>query len=329
MSEATEQATESAQNQEVAASLMSKCVALEIRKSVLNVQRKTNVRKAQASGDGEVTNIAEMEGAVLTDADPDQVTVHKRILDSPELKQVTKKDGEITRWLDDRSLKSCFRGVKFVPVVLLEEVDERLCEYVENERPVLIEAFFETYPAMKEKAEAELGSLYQESDYPPETYLREKFNFRWQYLTYDTPGRLKQLKRDVWQREKEKMNERLTEAYGEIQQSLRVVFAELVGNMATFLQPDEEGKPRRFKKSSVEKLVGFIELFQQRNVTDDAQLAGLVETAKEMLEGTDAEDLRKDEALRAALADGMGTLSVELKKLTEQAPTRGLLGEDE
>ena len=106
--------------------------------------------------------------------------------------------------------------------------------------------------------------------------------------------------------------------------------AELVAKMVDILTPDAEGAPKRFQNSSVEKLTGFMEMFGQRNVTQDEELSELIEAAKDLLDGVEAQELRDEEELRTAICDGMKEVASNLAELVEDGPTRALLGaEDE
>ena len=90
----------------------------------------------------------------------------------------------------------------------------------------------------------------------------------------------------------------MAQASSEIQQVLRETMAGLVQHMAERLQTSEDGKPLRFKNSTVSNLVEFLANFEFRNVTDDTELQNLVAQARQMLQGVDAEDLRSTGELR-------------------------------
>jgi len=48
--------------------------------------------------------------------------------------------------------------------------------------------------------------------------------------------------------------------------------AELVTHMRDRLKEGPDGKPLKFKESTVSKLVEFLDIFEFRNVTDDSEL---------------------------------------------------------
>jgi hypothetical protein len=97
---------------------------------------------------------------------------------------------------------------------------------------------------------------------------------------------------------------KMAEASDEIQQVLRASMSELVGHMRERLQEDPTGKPLKFKESTVSKLVEFLDMFELRNVIDDSELTDLVNKARDLLKGVDAEDLRTTAHLRTKVQPG-------------------------
>lgn len=97
---------------------------------------------------------------------------------------------------------------------------------------------------------------------------------------------------------------------------------ELVKHMRDRLKDGPEGKPLRFKETTVSNLVDFLGTFDFRNVTDDAELKGLVEKAREMLVGVSADDLRTTSGVRAKVQQGMADLAAELDTMIVKKPGR-------
>jgi len=114
----------------------------------------------------------------------------------------------------------------------------------------------------------------------------------------------------------------MAEAGREIQQVLRTAMAELVKHMRDRLKDGPEGKPLRFKETTVSNLVDFLGTFDFRNVTDDAELKALVGKAREMLAGVSADDLRTTAGVRAKVQQGMADLAAELDTMIVKKPGR-------
>ena len=114
----------------------------------------------------------------------------------------------------------------------------------------------------------------------------------------------------------------MAEAGREIQQVLRTAMAELVKHMRDRLKDGPEGKPLRFKETTVSNLVDFLGTFEFRNVTDDAELKVLVDKAREMLGGVSADDLRTTVDVRVKIQQGMADLAAELDTMIVKKPSR-------
>ena len=88
------------------------------------------------------------------------------------------------------------------------------------------------------------------------------------------------------------------------------------------LKDGPDGKPLRFKETTVSNLVAFLGSFDFRNVTDDTELKALVDKAREMLVGVSADDLRTTADVRAKVQQGMADLAAELDTMIVKKPGR-------
>jgi hypothetical protein len=103
---------------------------------------------------------------------------------------------------------------------------------------------------------------------------------------------------------------------------LRAAMGELVAHMRDRLKDGPEGKPLKFKGSTVAKLVEFLGTFEFRNVTDDGELQGLVEKARTLLAGVTTDDLRTTAGVRARVQQGMAEIATELDTMIVKKPGR-------
>ena len=104
---------------------------------------------------------------------------------------------------------------------------------------------------------------------------RREFGFSWQYVSFGVPDQLKGISREVWEQEREKAAQRMAEASAEIQQVFGSRWRSLSSTWPTGLKEGADGKPLRFKETTVSNLVEFLTNFEFRNVTDDAELQTL------------------------------------------------------
>jgi len=126
------------------------------------------------------------------------------------------------------------------------------------------------------------------------------------------PDQLKAISQEVWEQERVKAAQRMAEASTEIQTILRESMAKLVQHMANRLKEGPDGKPLRFKETTVSNLVEFLANFEFRNVTDDNELQTLVAQARELLHGVNADDLRTTGDLRTNVQHGIAVIAAQL-----------------
>jgi hypothetical protein len=272
--------------------LASKTVCIKVRVSTMGNTRKVSTSQIEA------------------DADKDLLRVSKHLVDSAELKAIGRFDGEIRRFLYNICLPFEI-GIHLLPVAALETVEHRLRQFAED-RKQLVGAFIAAYPSLCQDAAKRLRGLYNPADYPPVDDVEREFGFSWQYVSFGVPDQLKGISREVWEQEREKAAQRMAEASAEIQHVLRESMAKLVQHMADRLKEGQDGKPLRFKETTVSNLVEFLTNFEFRNVTDDVELQTLVAQARHLLQGVSADDLRATGDLRGKVQQGMADIAAQL-----------------
>jgi len=282
--------------------LAQKAVCIKVR-----LQRLGNTRKVSTS-------------QIEVDTDKALIRVSKHLIDSTELRQITNFDAEVRRYLYNTCLPFEV-GIHLCPFALLEQVEGRLRKLAED-RQSLVAVFLSAYPALCHEAATRLRTLYNPQDYPPIEYVRGQFGFTWQYVSFGVPEQLREISTRIWEGEREKAAQVMAEAAEEIQQVLRVAMGELVAHMRDRLKDGPEGKPLKFKESTVAKLVEFLGTFEFRNVTDDGELQGLVEKARTLLAGVTTDDLRTTADVRARVQQGMAEIASELDTMIVKKPCR-------
>jgi len=200
-------------------------------------------------------------------------------------------------------------------------VEERLRQLA-SDREQLVKAFLAAYPSLCLDAAKRLRGLYNPADYPPVSDVAREFGFSWQYVSFGVPEQLKGISQEVWEQEREKAAQRMAEASCEIQQVLRESMAKLVQHMAERLKEGGDGKPLRFKETTVSNLVEFLTTFDFRNVTDDTELQALVAQARQLLQGVNADDLRTTGELRTKVQQGMAGIAGHLDTMLKRTGGR-------
>jgi hypothetical protein len=277
----------------------------------LDLAKKTVCIKVRLSTMGNTRKVSTAQ--IEADVDKDLLRVSKQLVDSAELKAITRFDGEIRQFLYNICLPFEI-GIHLLPIAALETVEHRLRQFVED-RKQLVHAFLSAYPSLCQDAARRLRGLYNPTDYPAVEEVTKEFGFSWQYISFGVPDQLKGISREVWEQEREKAAQRMAEASTEIQTVLRDSMAKLVQHMAERLKEGPDGKPLRFKETTVSNLIEFLTNFEFRNVTDDNELQSLVGQARELLKGVSADDLRTTGDLRTKVQQGMTEIAGQLDTL--------------
>jgi hypothetical protein len=283
-------------------------VAIAISDPGVDLARKTVCIKVRLSTMGNTRKVSTSQ--IEADADKDLLRVSKHLVDSAELKAIGRLDGEIRRFLYNICLPFEI-GIHLLPIAALQAVEQRLRQFADD-RKQLVTAFIAAYPSLCQDAAKRLRGLYNPTDYPPVEDVVSEFGFSWQYVSFGVPDQLKSISREVWEQEREKAAQRMAAASAEIQVVLRESMAKLVQHMADRLKEGPDGKPLRFKETTVSNLLEFLTNFEFRNVTDDHELQALVAQARGLLQGVNADDLRSTSELRSKVQHGMADIAAQL-----------------
>ena len=249
---------------------------------------------------------------------PDRFSHSKRLLNSPELKEVNKQDNALRVWLDKGN--RCWRlskGMRCVPYDAVDEVWERCNTYMNTTRPALVTKCGEAYLAQVAEAQKELGKDFNPKDYPALAVFLAEFDMAFSLMSFTTPEKLKIVSPKVYAVEKAKEAENLKLATEEIRTSMRVLFTEYVDQLMDVISPTVDGKKKRLHKSKVEKLQAFLNTFDMRNVTDDAMLQSEVDKLKLIMKGVDVQNIKDSDGLKAELAAKFAEVSGTMNSLTE------------
>lgn len=259
---------------------------------------------------------------ITVDADKSMLHVNKNLLDSPEYDAIRTHDGKTRAWLYTRALPSLFKeGVFRVPNTMVVDVDDYLAKRA-TERQVLVGYFRQAYGLRVTEALERLNGLANENDYLKADDAASRFGMTWRYITFATPDALKNLKAGLFERERDKLADLVQSASDEIKTVLRVQLQALVKRMITQLTPTADGKKKKIYDSLTGNIDDFLETFKARNIADDVELQKLVEKARSVLHGVDADLLRGEEFVRTSVKDGFQQIEKQLSAMIVDKPTR-------
>lgn len=261
-----------------------------------------------------------IENGTHDDVDPAFLAASKRLVDGQALKAIEAIRSEARSWLYSQSLPFPVDGAVFVPSASIEAIDAKL-EGFKARFEAAIAAFVTDYPVLREAARAQLGSLYDPTDYPQN--IGERFAFSWRFVSLAPPSEAQLLSPALVAKEREKFQNLLADATRGAVAELRTRFAACVDHVVDKLSGERDnGKPQIFRDSLVENLRDFVKGFEALNVCDDRALAELVDRTKGLIDGVDANDIRKDDALRARIAQQMDKVATSLDGMIVDRPAR-------
>jgi hypothetical protein len=164
--------------------------------------------------------------------------------------------------------------------------------------------------------------VFNPLDYPSAERVAAAFVLEWQYIEFGTPGKLRQISSALFDEEREKAARQWADATAVVRQTLRESMADLIAHLVERLAGDKDGKPKVFRNSIITNLNEFLEVFNARNITDDQQLAALVDKARRLISGVDAETLRESKNVRETVRTGFAKIQTALNGMLVDKPKR-------
>lgn len=305
--------------------------AIKIRKFGNRAKIKNLTALEQYIAEAKATGGKPTEGVILG---TDRVSSSKILLQSDSYTKLCQELLAIKKWCLGRAMPSFFRGGMFV---VRETEVEKIETYVKAALDKLkaddgpLEAFLEAYPKDVEAAKSKpvkdggLGPLFDTADYPTPEEMRGQFDLEWDWLTLAVPENIPDsLKAEA----NEKFARRMESAADEIENALRVEFQELISHAEAVLTTGEDGKVKKFKKNTLEKIAAFLEAFNSKNIFADQKLTELVDQAKTLMLNDDGsvkmnpDKIRELANVREAARSGFANIRGQLDMLIETAPRR-------
>ena len=266
---------------------------------------------------------------VEVETDKTLLRMSKTLLDSPELEAIAKQDRQIVLKIRALAFNSLFKGgVYLVPLTMVQDI-EQILSSSRTIREDLVDKACASYDQRVDEIQSRLGPEFNPLDYPSVDRFRAAFYCQHSYVTFETPARLKHISAALFAAEAHKAAERLESVAEECEQTMRAGLLQLVSHLADRLEPTDDGKKKRLTNTTITHLQDFLETFQMRNVTDDAQLGAIVEKARAMMAGVDQKLLKTDEAARQGVLNSLAGIKDMLNPLIIETGTRAITLEDD
>jgi hypothetical protein len=261
-----------------------------------------------------------IESAVMdTIGDPNWISGKKMLINPEKLNGIKAICARARLYLQHVALPFPIKGLILTPKDSIAAIDTALTEF-KMEFHEEVNTFLNTYEFARADAKRNLGTLFNESDYP--LNINDKFRFEWRFLTLNVPGRNSILSPEMYEKEKNKFLEMMEESRNIAIGALREEFRGLIDHMTERLSGGDNGRNKQFKSSMLEKLNEFFESFNNRNIFDDSDLAELVQSAKSIISGVSPDQLRNNNFLREHINNSMSNLKTIMDENLEDLPRR-------
>ena len=257
-------------------------------------------------------------------AEGSYLSAGKKLLDTrhPAMKAVTTVRGRIISLWRGMSLPYPEAGIRPIRQDRIEDFDAKM-EELRQELAEAVTGLDRHYYELKLAARQQLGSLYNEADYPHS--MRELFAVTWDYPSTEPPNYLQQLSPQIYEAECQRMQQRFDEAIRLAEEAFCAELAKLVSHLTERLSGSEDGKPKIFRDSAVENLTQFFERFRELNVRSSEELDQLVADCQRIVHGVSPQDLREHDDLRQYVATELSSVQSVLDGLLADRPRRNIL----
>jgi hypothetical protein len=250
-------------------------------------------------------NVRKSNVELNTTANHSRFATNKKLLVSPELKMIAKRDEEVKSSVE-RFLLPYKVGCSILPCASAPTVRQTLNDYKKTERPALVQAFVEAYAEQVKSAQVELKEEFVEGEYKPVGEIAKDFSFDFDMFSMDLSDEMK-----------EQAHEKIMEAAAGIADALALAAHECVSKLAESLSANSDGKVKKIYDKQFVKLQEFLDGFNIRNVTDAKELKAEMDKLKALMAGVDPEKVRENDGLRTDLAAKMSEATASLTAMVQ------------
>jgi hypothetical protein len=250
-------------------------------------------------------NIRKSNVELNTTANHSRFATNKKLLVSPELKQIAKRDEEVKRSVENFLLPYKV-GCSILPCASAPTVRQILNDYKKVERPALVNAFKAAYTEQVAAAAIELKEEFVAADYKPVEAIAADFEFDFDMFSMDLSDEMK-----------EQAHEKIMEAASGIAEALAVAAHELVSKLADSLSANSDGTAKKIYDKQFVKLQEFLAGFDIRNVVNSVELKAEMDKLKALMAGVDPEKVRENDGLRAGISAEMSKATASLTAMIQ------------
>jgi len=239
--------------------------------------------------------------------------------DIPCIAKINAFKTAVIDWWKSRTHAYGSDGVRLLRKVDLEAFQQQMAQAQKDLDPLAQDIDNHRFDIIDD-ARSRLGDTLSIGDYPLDLSTCYGITVSYPNLT---PSQ--ELPPEVYQQQKAYLEAKINEAAEAAQQAFTQDFFDMVSHLAERLTPDQEGKPKAFSKTAVEKLQDFIAAFQNMKLKDGDDFDNLVNKTKELIAGVTAKDIRNAPALKKELKTALDEIEKQLSAMVTNAPRRKII----
>lgn len=221
-------------------------------------------------------------------ATEDAVRVNKHLISKEMFKDVTSASSAVRLHFYGATLPWRDNGDRLLPRAAFMKFIVEHERLAQEFRDAVDDFADRKYPTAREQAEFRMGEMFNPDDYPSTEEVRHKF-----YITLDVDQVSQALDFRLEDNEAA-MQARITRAMGGLWSSLKERVERYADRLST---PDGI-----FRDTMVENLRALVKAIPDLNFANDLKLAKIADEIEELIAAYDAEDLRRDQDVRSAVA---------------------------
>jgi len=271
-----------------------------------------------------LSNEQKAQAAEQFGAEGRYLSAAKKLLDTKHeaFQQVTSIRSQILSYWKGLSIPYPEPGVRLIRQDDIDGFNTRMSE-LRDQLTAAVENLDQHFEQLKTTARDRLGSLFNPADYP--NTLLGLFGVDFDFPSVEPPEYLLRLNPHLYRQERQRIAERFDEAVRLAEEAFTAEFAKLVSHLTERLSEGVDGERKIFRDSAVTNLTEFFDRFKNLNVSSDASLDRLVETARQVLQGADPHIVRNSASLRQHITTQLAGVQASLDQMLVDQPRRRIL----
>jgi len=197
----------------------------------------------------------------------------------------------------DNTLPWSDSGIRLLPSVKFMEFNAKLQE-AEDKFYGLVTEFVRVYPSLITAQAMALGNMFKRDDYPHPDDIEHRFRFSVNYMPVPASGDFRvDIGNDAQAELKAKLSKLADERVEHAVKDIKTRLLDHLKRMSDRLTVDViagESKPRKFHDSLLDGAHDLCDLAGALNIINDPQLEDARKALKQVINGLDVKDLRKD-----------------------------------